>query len=260
MSLQRTIKAEVLKLKSASVVKNTFLAFAIAPLMGAAFVLMARNPGTIDKESAMQVKMNMLGFSDTWNSYFSILIQAVGVGGVLIFGFVASWLFGREYSDSTVKDLMALPVKRSTILNAKFIVMMAWCFCLTVSNFIVGALLSIFLDLSVFTSSLPIQLRDYFITSLLAAFLSAVIAFFAVWGKGYLAPLGFVGLTLVFAQVIAAVGYGAYFPWSIPGIFSGSAGEYKAQLNVLSYSILIFTAILGYTGTILYWNHADHSK
>jgi ABC-type transport system involved in multi-copper enzyme maturation permease subunit len=41
---------------------------------------------------------------------------------VIGFAFVTSWVFGREYSDRTVKDLLALPAPRSSIVLSKFIV------------------------------------------------------------------------------------------------------------------------------------------
>jgi len=258
MNLLRAIKAETIKCKSSTVLRNSFIAFAIAPLMGAAFILMVRSPGALDKGSAIHTKIEMLGFTGDWNSYFSILIQAIGVGGVLIFGFVASWIFGREYSDGTAKDLMSLPTSRTTILNAKFSVYFGWSLCLSLSNLLLGGLIGLILKVSLPDPSIiPMQLFDYFITTLLTSLLGTIIAFFAVWGKGYLAPLGFVGLTLVFAQVIAAIGYGNYFPWSIPGLYSGSGGSYKDELNLLSYSILLGTTIVGYATTVLYWKMAD---
>jgi len=60
------------------------------------------------------------------------------------------------------------------------------------------------------------MLSYYFITTLLTVMVGVPIAFFAMWGKGYLAPLGFVAITMVVAKVIASIGYGSYFPWSIP--------------------------------------------
>lgn len=90
--------------------------------------------------------------------------------------------------------------------------------------------------------------------------LGTPIAFFAIWGKGYLAPLGFVALTLVVAQIIAATGYGYYFPWSVPGLYSGAGGEYTAQLDFTSYTIVILTSIVGYVATVLYWNYSDQTK
>ncbi|MBK7811135.1 MAG: hypothetical protein IPI50_07845 [Saprospiraceae bacterium] len=77
------------------------------------------------------------------------------------------------------------------------------------------------------TKILSSLLWNYFITTFLTILVGVPIAFFALLGKGYLAPLGFVALTLVLAQVIAAIGYGSYFPWSIPGLYSGAGGATK---------------------------------
>ena len=91
--------------------------------------------------------------------------------------------------------------------------------------------------------------------------LNTPIAFFTIIVKGYLAPLGIVALALVFMQIIGAMGFGTYFPWSIPGIHSGSGGEeLKSQLNPLSYLIIIFTCIAGYLSTVLWWKYSNQSK
>jgi hypothetical protein len=86
------------------------------------------------------------------------------------------------------------------------------------------------------------------------------VAFFALIGGGYMAPLGFVAFTLVFAQIIAATGFGAYFPWSVPGLYSGAAGEYRSQLDLLSYCLLIAVAILGYFSARRWFETADQTK
>ena len=54
------------------------------------------------------------------------LAQAVAVGGIFLFSLIGSWVFGREFVDGTVTDLLAVPVARWTILLAKFIVVMVW--------------------------------------------------------------------------------------------------------------------------------------
>jgi ABC-type transport system involved in multi-copper enzyme maturation permease subunit len=261
MSMTRAIEAELLKCKSASTVRSSFVAFAIAPVMGAIFVFLARNPDSISKTSAIHTKMQMLGFSADWMSYSSLLMQSVGVGGILLFGFTASWIFGREYSEGTAKDLLALPTSRTTILNAKFIVYLSWCILLSVSNLVAALVLGSLLDLPVpKLMNIPQTILYYFLTTIMTALLGTVISFLAIWGKGYLAPLGFVGLTLVFSQVIAAVGYGNYFPWAVPGLFSGSGGKYGDFLNEFSYASVLLTGLLGYFATIFYWKHADHYK
>jgi ABC-2 type transport system permease protein len=55
-------------------------------------------------------------FMDDWHSYFELLLQLVLGFGLLGFGVVSSWVFGREYVDRAVTDLLARPIHRSTIV------------------------------------------------------------------------------------------------------------------------------------------------
>jgi len=254
----QAVRAELLKIKHAKVLWVTFIAFALAPIMGGVFMIILQNPEALAKAGPLSAKSQAMNVSADWGSFLSILTQAVGVGGILVFGFVASWLFGREYSDGTAKDLLALPTSRTTILNAKFIVYACWCLAIALSNLLIGAIIGLLLQIAV-PESFPVSslLSDYFLTTILTVVLGTPIAFFAIWGKGYLAPLGFVALILVFAQIIAATGYGHYFPWAVPGLYSGSGGEYKEQLDGLSYGILILVSIAGYVATVVYWKYAD---
>lgn len=257
----QALQAELIKIKHSKIVWATFIAFALAPLMGAVFILIVQDSEALAKAGGLAAKAKAMNFEANWKSYFDILTQAVGVGGVLIFGFVASWIFGREYSDGTAKDLLSLPTSRIKILNAKFILFTIWCLLLVLSNVFVALMLGTLLQLpSMDTGLLTHWLNDYFITTVLTIIVGVPIAFFALWGKGYLAPLGFVALTLVFAQVIAATGYGSYFPWSVPGLFSGAGGEYKILLDNYSYGVLVLTGIAGYLATTIYWNYADQTK
>src|SRR5699024_12695086 len=57
----------------------------------------------------------------TWPSYLNLYAQIIAVGGIFVFGFVNSWIFGREYADNTIKDLLALPYPRAVIVLAKFV-------------------------------------------------------------------------------------------------------------------------------------------
>ncbi|MBX3238870.1 MAG: ABC transporter permease [Chitinophagaceae bacterium] len=255
------LQAEVIKIKSAKILWATFIAFAIVPVMGGVFILVVQDNEAMEKASGFALKIKAMNFEANWKSYLNVLSQAVGVGGVLLFGFVASWIFGREYSDGTAKDLLSLPTSRTKIVNAKFILYVLWCLMLVLSNLVVAFILGTTLHLPTMdTSSLTGILNDYFITTALTIIAGVPIAFFALYGKGYLAPLSFVALTLVFSQVIAAIGYGSYFPWSIPGLYSGAGGEYKNLLSSFSYIILLLTGIVGYLATTIYWKNADQTK
>ena len=257
----RAFQAELIKLRNSQILWATFVAFGLAPVMGGVFILIVQDAEALAKAGGLAAKARAMNFEANWRSYLDILTQAVGVGGILVFGFVASWIFGREYSEGTAKDLLSLPVSRTTILKAKFVVYALWCLTLAFSNLLIAMILGVVLQLPpIEWDVLAPGFTIYLITSLLTVIIGIPIAFFALYGKGYLAPLGFVTLTLVFAQVIAATGYGSYFPWSIPGLYGGAGGDFKDSLDSWSYIIVIFTGIAGYFATIIYWKTADQPK
>lgn len=257
----QTLEAELLKIKHSTILLSTFIAFGLAPIIGGMFILIVQDVNALEKAGSLAMKAKAMNFEATWESYLGLLNQALAVGGVLVFGFVASWIFGREYSDGTAKDLLSLPTSRAKILNAKFSIYILWCFALVVSNLILGFIIGSILHLPFkeINVAIPI-LADYFITAFMTILVGFPIALFAIWGKGYLAPLGFVALTMVFSQIIAAIGYGTYFPWSIPGLYSGAGGEYKKLLDNFSYTIVGITGIVGYYATLRYWKVADQSN
>jgi ABC-type transport system involved in multi-copper enzyme maturation permease subunit len=254
--------AEIIKNRHSRITWVTFIAFSLAPLFGAVFMYLMKDNGAEGLSGAFKSKAVMMSFEANWNSYLGSLSQAVGVGGVLIFGFVASWLFGREYSDGTAKDLLALPISRAKILNAKFIYYVIWCIALVLSNLLLGLLIGFILqlpgwDFAIFSDNVKI----YFLTTFMIILLNTPIAFFAVYGKGFMTPLGIVAILLVTAQIIGALGFGNYFPWAIPGIFTGSGGpDLKESLNFLSYFLIAITSITGYVSTVLWWKYADQTK
>lgn len=259
MRLQlQAILAELQKIRHSRIIWVTFVAFSIGPVMGGLIMIILDNPDTLKDSGMLSNKAQMMNFSVDFNSYLSILSQVVGVGGVLIFGFVASWIFGREYSDGTAKDLLSLPTSRSKILNAKFVVYFLWCSTLAISNFFLGLIIGNLIGLTGLGTEIIIRnLQTYILTTTMVIFIGTPISFFALWGKGFMAPTGFVALSLVFSQIIGAVGFGHYFPWSLPGLYSGAGGIYKDAIGAWSFAILITTALFGYLVAHYWWRVAD---
>jgi ABC-type transport system involved in multi-copper enzyme maturation permease subunit len=257
----QAIVAEFIKNRHAKIRWVSFAAFALAPIFGGVFMFLMKGHGNRGLSGAFKSKAIMMSFEANWDSYLGLLSQAVGVGGVLIFGFVASWLFGREYSDGTAKDLLALPASRAKILNAKFVYYILWCLALVISNVLLGLIFGFTLQLEGWSFyNFLANMKVYFITALLIILLNTPIAFLGLLGRGYLLPLGIVAVLLVLAQIVGAMGFGNYFPWSVPGVYSGSGGEdLKSQLNIMSYVLLVVTGVVGYLATIYWWKYSDQT-
>ena len=64
-----------------------------------------------------------------------------------MFVMAVTWVFGREFADGTLKDMLAVPVQRSSILMAKFIVTAAWSAALTlvilIFSLVMGAIIQL---------------------------------------------------------------------------------------------------------------------
>jgi ABC-2 type transport system permease protein len=77
-------------------------------------------------------------------------------------------------------------------------------------------------------------------------------------GRGYLPATGVMLLAVFLAQVIATAGWGAYFPWSVPALYSGAAGK-PLPLRVASVALVLVTGLGGLAATLCWWRYADHT-
>ena len=255
-NLTQAIWVEFLKARRSKVPLFTALGFAMIPLGGGFFMVVLKNPEMARRVGLISMKANLTMGTADWNTYLQFLIMAVGAGGLVLFGVIASWVFGREYSDHTIKDLLALPTSRSIIVISKFVVVAMWSFGLT----IMLCLLTLCIG---FALNLPPQPLRFFVESgiavMLAASLTTIlatpIAFSASVGRGYLPPIGIIIVSLVISQLVNSAGWGEYFPWSIPALYS--QGE---SLGAVSFIIVILTSIIGFIGTLLWWERADETS
>jgi len=124
-----------------------------------------------------------------------------------------------------------------------------------------GLFIGYLVDIPGWTVQLALQsLSDLFVTTGMTLLLMTPVAFIASMGRGYLPPLGWAVLTIFFAQIIAATGWGDWFPWSVPALFSGVVGPRAEQLGMHSYVILSLAGILGLIATFWWWLNADQTR
>lgn len=253
------VSIEGKKFFSSKVPLITMLALTIVPFVGGFFMFVLKDPSLAQSLGFISAKAHIMGTAD-WPSYFGLLAQAVAIGGLVVFGFITSWIFGREYSDRTIKDLLALPISRNIIVFSKFIVAVLWCLILSIIVLVLGLIVGKIVDIPGWSSDIMIRGTFVFIAcSMLTILLSTPVAFFASVGRGYLSPLGFMVFTIVVAQIIAVTGYGQFFPWSIPALLSGAAGSDSAMIEDISIIIVLLTSAFGLAGTIFWWRYADQS-
>ncbi len=250
------LAAEWLKARRSKVPVLTFAAFTAAAGVGDLFMLIVMDPGRARRLGLLQQKTELSGLTADWHGMLEFLAQVIAVGGLLLFAFVATWVFAREFVDGTARYLMALPVPRATIVAAKFTLVAAWCLA-------AAAWLSALMFASGWALRLPGWSPHVAWSGLghalgaAALLLPAVapVAMIASISRGYLAPLAAAIGALVFAQVAAVLGWAAAVPWSIPAVAAGLAPD--ARLSLPGLLVLALTGVTGVAITVRTWRGAD---
>lgn len=260
-NLRQAISVEFLKVRRSKMPLWTALGFALAPFMGGFFMIVMQDPLLARRLGVISAKAQIMAGTADWQTYLGVLAQATALGGIMLFSMISSWVFGREYVDHTVKDLLALPTARATIVVAKFVVILLWLAALTLFIYLLGLGVGAAVGLP---SPAPMifwqSTATLAITAGLTIALVTPIAFVASAGRGYLPPMGVAILALILAQVVAAAGWGEYFPWAIPALRAGMAGESYANLAAISYGLVLLTSLLGLFGTLAWWTWADQTQ
>jgi ABC-2 type transport system permease protein len=237
----------------------TALGFLVVALGLAFFMFIYKYPTFARSIGMISAKANLAGGAATWPYFLEILGQAIGAGGILLFSLVEGWVFGREFADGTLKDLLAVPVSRTNILLAKFIVVAIWSFLLSVVLSIACFLLGAVIGLSQGTTEVLWNgIATLLVTSCMVIIVIFPFAFFASVGRGYLLPMGVMLPLLVVGNVVAVAGWGIYFPWAIPAAYAEQSG--RVSLEPVSYLIVFLTGLAGIVGTCLWWRYADQSR
>jgi len=254
-NLAQAIWVEMLKARRSRMPLFTALGFALLPLALGFFMVILKDPELARRAGLITVKAQItMGVAD-WPTYLGFLAQATAMGGMMIFSLIAIWVFGREYSDRTVTDLLALPTSRPAIVVAKFVVVAVWSIALTVMICLVSIAVGAAVGLPPVSTQLVLQrMVTVAVAACLAIALVTPISFFASAGHGYLPPIGAVLLAVFLAQLANATGRGEYFPWAIPALYT--QGE---ALGAVSYVILVLTGAAGLAATLAWWELADQT-
>jgi hypothetical protein len=86
--------AETLKMRRSRVPLFTALGFSFAPLVGGLFMIILKDPEAARSMGLISAKAQLTAGVADWPTFFSILAQAVAVGGGILFAVITSWIFG----------------------------------------------------------------------------------------------------------------------------------------------------------------------
>ena len=255
---------ELQKVRRSKTLWITALGFFLVVLISGFFMFILKDPEQARRLGLVGAKAQILGGSADWPSFFNLVLLMVSVGGLVIFGFIFVWVFGREFVDKTVYDMLSLPTSRVTIVIAKIITAAYWSVALILLVFVLVLAIGAILQLPEWSVATTLNgLECMLVTGLLTALLCIPFALVASVARGYLPAVGCIFLVLLLGQVISQLGYGQYFPWTIPMLYSGAAealtGKVATPLGLISYILVGLVSVLSLVITGAWWRYADQT-
>ncbi|WP_326959560.1 ABC transporter permease [Amycolatopsis sp. NBC_01286] len=255
------IGTELLKARRSRLPWVTVSAFTIAAAFGGLVMFILQDLRRARSLGLLGTKAALTGGTADWPAYFALLAQTVAVGGALLFGLIVVWLFGREFSQGTVKDLLALPTARTTIVGAKFAVAAVWSLLLACYLFALGLLAGAVIGLPGWSPAIALHgLAELLVTTVLTVVLVTPFALAASTGRGYLAGVAAMIAAVFSAQVVTLLGYGRYFPWSVPALYTRLAGPGGDPPGALGFTLVSLVGVAGIAATTAWWRQADHDR
>lgn len=242
----RALRAEVTKLKRSRTPLWTGLVVLLAPAITAStFNLSDTSP------SRMSWAAFMRGGPQLMASWY----------GIVLFGMVAAYLFGREYGEGTAKEMYTLPLRREHFFAAKMIVLAVWVLGLAALSLAAQASYAAVLGLDGFSwgEAARCVATSVKVAALIYATLPWV-ALLALVGRGYLAPMVFSALAAFFGLALGEAGWSRWFPWSMPLSVTGVALFPAVPLPTLvagSWGLAALVFVTGSAAATWYGIRAD---
>lgn len=253
--------AEALKARRSKMLLGAIIAFMILPLAGGLFMLILKNPEQARAIGIINAKAQITAMTADWPSFLEMIAMGIGALGQILFAFITAWVFGREFSDHTVKEWLALPTPRWAIVTAKFVVTAIWSLLLGLLVFLVAMVVG--LAIGIPGGSFDLAWKTFLnilVTIPLNVMLMPMAAFFASRGRGYLLPLAWTILAMGLANLVSILGWGDWFPWGVPVLVSGMVKPNADHLGLHSYLMVLLACIAGLAATFAWWRNADQTR
>jgi ABC-2 type transport system permease protein len=156
--------------------------------------------------------------------------------------------------------MLAIPTRRRTIIAAKSIVIAAWALAISTWVLALGLVIGALVGLPGWAAGdAGGSIAAIALAAVLTIGLQTWAACFAGVGRGYIAPLAWTVAMIVASQVLAVLGWGSWFPWSVPAILAGAGGAEVEPVTIGGVAIVVLVAVVGLAATVAWWERADQT-
>lgn len=190
-------------------------------------------------------------------SFYNTNMYVLLLSGTLLYGVITAYLFNREYAEDTLKNLLTIPVSRTSLLFSKLLMLLIWILALTLVSWgltfvfgLIGGFDGLTIDVILYS------LGRYLIGAVLLFLLSTPSVFITFWFKNYVPTIIFTAIVTMVNVALVDKKYSALFPWSAVHVVANKAvvPEYPVLYSVL---VILAASVAGLAATIVYFNKSD---
>ncbi len=259
-ALRAAIATEFLKTRRSRVPWGVAAGFSLAPLVMGLFMVILKDPEGARALGLLGAKAQLTAGTADWPTFLNMLGQAMAIGGAILFAFLTAWVFGREFADRTIRGLLANPTPRRTIVVAKASVIAIWGLAISAWVMALGLSIGALVGLPDWSSADAVAtVASIAVAAILTIGLQTMAAFFAGVGRGYIAPLAWTVAMIALSQILTVLGWGSWFPWSVPAIMAGAGGTQVEPVTVGAVAGVVLVMLAGLLATITWWERADQT-
>src|SRR5690625_672176 len=189
--------------------------------------------------------------------FYNVNLYTVLIIGVPLYGVVTTYLFTREYTENTLKNILTIPVSRMSFIMSKTLLLFMWIMMLTVIAWGITLVLGLLMQFNGLSSSMLTEsIKQFSIGGILLFILSSPIILVTLVMKNYVP-------TIIFTVVITLINvmggnseHRALFPWAAAGDIANHTlpSTYPPEY---SYITITATALTGFIAMIVYFKKVD---
>ncbi len=261
MIFLQVLYSEFLKLRRTKITWIVGLLYCFGPLGLSFFMIVLMNPELAARMGLLTAKAQLTVGTADWPTYLSFIAVILAAGSIVI-GVIQAFVFGREYTEGTAKNMLSLPIGRFNFVAAKLIVSAVWYACIAAAVYVEAILLGLLVGMPGFDPLLVVaSLRLCLLVLLETLLLGSLAAWIAVAGRGYLAPIGFAIFTsIVIGQFFLHTGWAPWVPWSIVFLTAGAGEPSAPAAGAGSLAVLAGIFMAGCIATYLTLQRADNTQ
>ena len=196
------------------------------------------------------------------NIYSDSLLYTMLLINMMIYVAITAYLFSREYTENSLKNILPIPVSRKDFIAGKFIVLFLWIFMLTLVTwagiFSLSGLYHAAIGMEGFHLAVATEwLIKYVAGNTLLFCTISPFAFIAEKSKGLVVPMIVSAIVVMGSAALSNQELGALYPWTATYFFMQGRIQSTGYPMLLSVCIIVFVSVIGFLATIQYFKKED---